>query len=102
MKIYNVVFNWATEDDSNVEIDSYVSYEAAKKAFETIIKDEMNPEVSWVGDVFNPDGSYNTRLYDLKQSPVYTDGEEHELYWIVSSSGNITYDEVYLKICEAK
>lgn len=102
MKIYNVVFNWATEDDSNTEINSYNSYEAAKNAFLTIIKDEMNPDVSWVGDAFDENGQYDRHRYELVSNAPFDDNRERELFWCLTDVFSACIDEVYLKICEAK
>ena len=51
MKVYVVKFDWSTPDDENVELFIYDSYDKAYAKFKSIIKDEMKPEISWVGDI---------------------------------------------------
>ena len=40
MKIYLVVFEWSTEDDSDVDIEAFDSYEKATMRFQERINDD--------------------------------------------------------------
>ena len=55
MKIYLVVFEWSTEDDSDVDIEAFDSYEKATMRFQERINDEKT-DMSWVHDAFDENG----------------------------------------------
>ena len=95
MKVYEVIFNWSTEDENNVETAIFSTYKKAKKHFNNIIKKENNADISWVGDgVFNEDGEVNDG-YELNCNPNYPKGEEHDLWWCVwNIDNNKYYDEI--------
>ena len=40
MKVYLVVFEWSTEDDSDVDIEAFDSYEKAANRFSERIQEE--------------------------------------------------------------
>jgi len=98
MKLYLVLFNWATDDDSGLDTKLYSTYEAAVNAFNNIVKDELNPELSWVGGVFDKNGNYDESRYELDCNPGYTDDREHELWWCVRELNSCAFSDVYLKI----
>lgn len=55
MKIYLVVFDWSTEDDSDVDIEAFDTYEKATLRFQERINDEKT-DMSWVHDAFDENG----------------------------------------------
>ena len=58
--LYLVLFDWSTEDDSQIETYIFSNYKDAVKKFKHIIEDERKPEMSWVGDeAFNSAGKLN-------------------------------------------
>ncbi|HIU58751.1 MAG TPA: hypothetical protein IAC57_01490, partial [Candidatus Scatosoma pullistercoris] len=56
MKIYGVIFDWSTSDDSQVDIELFDSYQKAFARFNEIIANEKKPEISWVADAFDEHG----------------------------------------------
>ena len=52
MKVYAVILDWSTSDDSHVDIELFDTYTKAYHRFNEIIKNEKNPEISWVADAF--------------------------------------------------
>ena len=52
MKVYLVVFEWSTEDDSDVDIEAYDSYEKAAMRFHERINEEKT-DMSWVHEAFD-------------------------------------------------
>ena len=55
MKVYLVVFEWSTEDDSDVDIETFDTYEKATMRFQERINDEKT-DMSWVHDAFDENG----------------------------------------------
>ncbi len=55
MKVYLVVFEWSTEDDSDVDIEAFDTYEKATLRFQERINDEKT-DMSWVHDAFDENG----------------------------------------------
>jgi len=98
MKLYLVLFNWATDDDSGLDTKLYSTYEAAVNAFNNIVKDELNPELSWVGGVFDKNGNYDEDLYELNCSNEYDGGEECELWWCINDLNGCAFCDIHLKI----
>ena len=52
MKVYLVVFEWSTEDDSDVDIEAFDSYEKATMRFLERINEEKT-DMSWVHEAFD-------------------------------------------------
>ena len=79
MNIYIVKFDWSTTDEGDVELHIYEKYEDAYSKFKEIITNELNPSVSWIGELDfdeegNPLGHYSLD-YDDNNS------EDSEVYW---------------------
>ena len=55
MKVYLVVFEWTTEDDSDVDIEAFDSYEKAANRFNERIQEEKT-DMSWIHDAFDENG----------------------------------------------
>ena len=60
MKVYLVVFEWSTEDDSDVDIEAFDTYEKATLRFQERINDEKT-DMSWVE--CQPDRRLETYAY---------------------------------------
>ena len=56
MKVYAVIFDWSTSDDSQVDIELFDTYQKAFNRFHEIIENEKKPEMSWVADAFDDNG----------------------------------------------
>ena len=82
-KVYLVKFDWACNEDSDIEINIYSTYKKAYKAYQDIIKNEMNPELSWVGScAFDKDGNLQD-FYEFDETKRH-ENEETEIFWCVS------------------
>ncbi len=80
--VYLVLFNWTTEDDGELESYVYSNYADAVKKFKSIIADEMDPALSWVGDeAFNSAGEINKGFVLLEFTD---DSKGADLYWQVA------------------
>lgn len=101
MKVYEVIFNWSTEDENGLGTHIFSTYEKAKEHFESIIENESNADISWVGDgVFDENGELNEG-YEMNCSPNHPENEEHDLWWCIWNLYNDKfYDEIYLRIKE--
>ncbi|MFR1553097.1 MAG: hypothetical protein ACLSTV_00240 [Coriobacteriales bacterium] len=79
--IYLVQFDWSTTDADGIETELYEHYNDAFNRFQELIANELNPELSWVGEqVFSETGKVNEN-YEL-----YTDGDftlKQDLSWHV-------------------
>ena len=87
--VYLVMFDWAVDDASAVEITAYGNYDDAYTKFKEIIADEMNPDLSWVGGLeFDENGDLLTEGY----TQDYDDNNsgDSEVYWSISEEGNYT------------
>ena len=51
MKVFLVIFEWSTEDDSDVDIEAFASYETATIRFNERIREEKTC-LSWVHEAF--------------------------------------------------
>ena len=47
--MFLVMFDWSTDDDCGIETFLYNDYDAAHRKFAGLVKDELDPETSWVG-----------------------------------------------------
>ena len=47
--MFLVMFDWSTDDDYGIETFLYNDYDAAHNKFQGLVKDELDPETSWVG-----------------------------------------------------
>lgn len=81
MKVFMVVFDWSTTDNEDIEIKLFDSYEKALKHFNQTIKNEMDPEMSWVAsEAFDKNGNIAEGF--TLDSNCDEEGE-HNLYWRV-------------------
>lgn len=54
--VYMVKFDWSVEDARDVEITLFNNYDDAYTFYKRLISDELNPDLSWVGEqAFNDD-----------------------------------------------
>ena len=62
--VYMVKFEWSTDDDQGIDIELFKNYKNAVKRFNKIIKNEKDPDISWVADAFS-DGVFDDGNYEL-------------------------------------
>ena len=85
--VYMVEFDWSVEDGCDVETELFFDYEKALARFDEIIKNEKTDDMSWVADVFKPNGTI------LKGYSVEEHGDRNKkenLYW------SCVMDEYYM------
>lgn len=85
MYVYLVVFDWATEEGSDVDIEAFSSYEKAAKRFNERISEEKS-DMSWAHDAFDEDGNLIDG-YDFDECPPDTRMETYA-YWTVTNNSN--------------
>lgn len=77
MTIFLVMFDWSTEDNSDVEVELFDTYEKAYNRFNEIIAQEMNPNYSWASEAFDKNGT----LKDGYSFECEIDGSEQTNLW---------------------
>ena len=85
--VYMIEFDWSVEDGCDVETELFFDYEKALTRFDEIIKNEKTDDMSWVADVFKPNGTI------LKGYSVEEHGNRNKkenLYW------SCVMDEYYM------
>ena len=102
MKAYTIIFDWATEDASGIDVEVFDAYEKAVSRFNQIIENEKDSSVSWVGNAFDENGNRSDD-YDVDFNDPFTDGEEHELWWHIECKNDWSlHDHLELRILKVK
>ena len=61
-EIFIVSLDWACDDNKGLDIYAFTTYQAAYEKFNDLIKDECNPDNSWVGDLaFDENGILSSK-----------------------------------------
>jgi len=84
--IYMVKFDWSVEDAQDVEITLLKNFDDAYTFYKMLISDEMNPDLSWVGEqAFNDDQTVKEgfELYCSEE-----DSNDENKFWHVSDLEN--------------
>ncbi len=93
--VYIVLFDWSTDDNSDVEAFVYKNYIDAVTKFKTIISDEMNTDLSWVKNAaFNSAGQLN-KGFILNE--FTDDTRDSDLYWHLVNYDNYN-QHIFLNI----
>ncbi len=102
MKIYAVILDWSTSDDSRVDIELFDTYTKAFNRFNEIIKNEKKPEISWVADAFDEKGEILDG-YEFEEH-IETDGiQEFDCWWNITDKKDwYQHDFLELRILEVK
>ena len=88
--LYLVLFDWSTEDATEIKTYLYRNYADAVQKFKRIISDEMKPDQSCVGDyAFNSAGKLNDGQFHHE---FVDDSTGKDLYWQV---GKYNEPEIY-------
>ena len=85
MNVYLVVFDWSTEDDADVDIEAFSSYEKAANRFNERIRDEKS-DISWANEAFDEDGNV-LEDYDFDKCLPDTRLETYA-YWTLTKRTN--------------
>lgn len=102
MKVYGVIFDWSTSDDSLVEIELFDTYQKAFSRFNEIIANEKKPEISWVADAFDENGNVSDG-YEFDEH-IESDGtQEFACWWIITDKNDwYQHDFLEIRIMEVK
>lgn len=97
-KVYIVQFDWSTTDASGIDLYVYDSYDKAYDMSKQLIRDECNPDNSWVGDIeFDDDGYPTDNRYDLDFED--NNSNETEVWWhIVDNNDWNTHTFIDLRV----
>lgn len=95
--VYMVRFDWSVEDAEDIEITLFKRYDAAYAFYKKLISDEMNPDLSWVGEqAFNDD-------YSVKEGFELDCSDNGDLFWHVTDLENsFRYSRIDLIKTEVK
>ena len=102
MKVYAVIFDWSTSDDSQVDIELFDTYQKAFNRFHEIIENEKKPEMSWVSDAFDDNGKLSDG-YEFDEH-IESDGtQEYACWWNITNKYDwYQHDFLELRIMEVK
>lgn len=84
--VYMVQFDWSTVDSDDIETDLFSNYDDAHRLFKEIVTDELNPQISKLGNIFDNSGNVDDRFYDFDQSG--DPSKETNLLWHVVDKEN--------------
>ena len=102
MKVYAVIFDWSTSDDSSIEIELFDTYPKAFNRFTEIIDNEKKTDMSWVADAFDENGNV---LDDYEfDEHIESDGsQEFECWWNITDKNDwYQHDFLAIRIMEVK
>lgn len=85
MNVYLVVFDWTSEEGSDVDIEAFDSYEKATERFNERIREEKS-DMSWAHDAFDEDDNALDG-YDFDECSPDTRLETYA-YWTVTNNSN--------------
>ena len=87
--VYIVHFDWTTDEESELETYVYADYKDAVKKMKALIANEMNPALSWVGDLaFNSAGKLNKGYHFYEFTD---DSTGQDLFWRVANYENSSF-----------
>jgi hypothetical protein len=102
MKVYMVMFDWATEDDSAVEVELFDTYKKAYDRFKEIISNEMVFDISWVAEAFDENGIISED-YDFEEHIESDGSQEYDCWWNITDKNDwYRHDYLDLQVVEVK
>ena len=100
MKIYAVIFDWSTSDDSQVDIELFDTYPKAFNCFNEIIENEKKAEMSWVADAFDDNGKLSDG-YEFNEHIESNGSQELDCWWNITDKNDwYQHDFLELRIIE--
>lgn len=100
MKVYLVVFEWFDEDDKDIDIEAFDSYEKAAKRFQKRIENEKT-NVSWVREAFDENGDILDG-YDFDECQPDTSLETYAHWSLRDAYNYLRYDNITIVPLEVK
>lgn len=102
MKVYAVIFDWSTSDDSQVDIELFDTYQKAFNRFHEIIENEKKAEMSWVADAFD-DNDKLSDGYEFDEHIESDGSQELDCRWNITDKNDwYQHDFLELRIMEVK
>ena len=102
MKVYAVILDWSTSDDSHVDIELFDTYTKAFQRFNEIIENEKNPEISWVADAFDEHGEILDG-YEFAEHIESDGSQEFDCWWNITDKNDwYQHDFLEIRIMEVK
>lgn len=93
---YLVMLDWLTPDDHDTDYYHFKTYADALDKFNSVISDECDADISWVGsEVFDENGEVNEG-FELRCNTATDDNNERDLYWNVSDKDKFRYSSITL------
>lgn len=87
--VYVVHFDWATDEESELETYVYAHDETAVEKMKKLIANEMNPALSWVGyEAFNSTKKINRGYHHYE---FLDDSTGQDLFWRVANYENSSF-----------
>lgn len=88
-EIYVVSLDWSCDDSKGLDIYAFSTYQAAYEKFDSLIKEESDSDISWVGELaFDEKGCVQSG-YDVSTNDLDDRKEKQEnLYWNVDDLYN--------------
>lgn len=94
--VYFVMLDWLTPDDHDTDYYHFKNYSDALNKFNSLIEDECNADISWVGsEVFDENGEVNEG-FELSCNTDFEKQDERNLYWSVSDTDKYRYSSITL------
>lgn len=94
--VYVVMLEWITSDDQGIDYYIYRNYRKAVNKFNSLIEDECDSDISWVGDeVFDENGEVN-ESFTLECNTDIKDKSNRDLFWKVSDKYDCRYSNITL------
>lgn len=81
-KTYLVIFNWSTDNNSDVEVHAFAKYANALRFFKELVKTEK--ETSWVVDIVDNDENI-VDGYHMDEYINTDDTKEYNCWWYANS-----------------
>jgi hypothetical protein len=94
--VFMVMLDWLTPDDHDTDYYLFNDYEKALDKFNSLIEDENDSDISWVGsEVFDENGEVNEG-FELSCNTNTCEQGERNLYWTVSDKDKYRYSTITL------
>lgn len=99
--VYMVKFDWSVEDARDIEIILFKNYDDAYKLYKKLIADELNPDLSWVGEqAFNDDLTVKEG-FELYSSDDESN-DENKCWHVYDLENSFRYSNIDLKRMEIR
>ncbi len=94
--VYIVMLEWITSDDNGIDYYIYRSYKEAVNKFNSLIEDECDADISWVGSqVFDELGEVRDGFI-LECNTNNEHSGASDLFWKVSDKYDCRYSNITL------